>query len=870
MNHLKVREKFTSYFRERDHVLVKPSGIIPIDDPTLLFTNAGMNQFKDVLLGREKRTYQRAISIQPCMRVGGKHNDLDNVGKDGRHNTWFEMLGNWSFGDYYKLDAIAFAWELVTKGYGVDASRLYASIYKDDEDSRAAWKKVAGLPDSRIVRLGDIAVGDEENFWSMGPTGPCGPCTELYYDQGESLGEDTIGGKTDRYLEFWNLVFMEFDRAEDGSLTPLAQRSVDTGMGLERICAITSGKTNVFHTDLFMPLIKQVQEISGRPFEGSDAAAFCVIADHARALTFVLADHGKFDRAGRGYVLRRILRRAVMYGKKLGISEPFLNRLVNPTIDSLQVYDVPPAQRAAIERMILAEEERFLATIDRGLAYFHRAVDSARVTSPPVIPGDVAFQLYDTFGFPIDLTQILAEEQRIDVDMAGFESALDVQRDKSRRSQEFYDKGGWVVLDQGMDSGFLGHGQESHPVNILRWRSVDDSHVELVLDKTPFYPEGGGELADAGALVGAGVELSVEGVKRTDAGVVHSARLVGGSPDAFRGRLHANVDLMRRAGKAAHHTATHLLHAALRAIFGDATRQMGSLVAPDRLRFDFALDRAVSDHELVEVERMVNQWILEDHEVEQLQNVLFDDAKRRGALAFFGEKYGERVRVIEIPGVSVELCGGTHVSRTARIGSVQIIAEQGIAAGTRRIEAVAHFAAVHQARAMRSLLEELARSLSVPREQLSVRIARVLDDLDQLRRTNAKLLDQGAGMPSVDELLASAVMISGIPVVLKVIENRDPKSARKLLDSVHGRWSEGFVILVSVTNREGLILIGAGKGVVAGGRVDAVKVARAIGKRVGSGGGGRPTFAQTGYKGYSADQILEVVGAAVEESIGGD
>jgi alanyl-tRNA synthetase len=802
------------------------------------------------------------------MRVGGKHNDLDNVGKDGRHNTWFEMLGNWSFGDYYKIEAIAFAWELVTKGYGVDPSRLYASIYKDDKVSCAAWKKVAGLADSRIVRLGDITCGDEENFWSMGPTGPCGPSTEIYYDQGEALGEDTVGGKTDRYLEFWNLVFMEFDRAEDGRLMPLAQRSVDTGMGMERICAITSGKTNVFHTDLFMPLITRIEEMSGRPFEGLDAPAMCVIADHARALTFVLADHGKFDRAGRGYVLRRILRRAVMYGKKLGMSEPFLHRLVNPTIDNLQVYEVSPGQRAAIGRTILAEEERFLATIDRGLAYFHRAVESARGMSPPIIPGDVAFQLYDTFGFPIDLTQILAEEKQIDVDMTGFESALGVQRAKSRQSQEFYDKGGWVVIDQGTEAGFLGHGYESYPVHVLRYRKVDDRHVELVLDRTPFYPEGGGEVADSGVLVGDAAELAVEGVKRTDAGVVHSARLIRGSLDAVDGPLVAKVDLLRRAGKAAHHTATHLLHAALRATFGKATRQMGSLVAPDRLRFDFALERAMNDHEILEVEQMVNSWILEDHAVEHLRDIPFDEAKQRGALAFFGEKYGERVRVIEIPGVSIELCGGTHVTHTAKIGSFQIVSEQGIAAGTRRIEAVTHLASAHEARVMRTLLHDLARSLSVPRDQLTARVSRLLDDLDQLRSTNTKLLDQGAGMPQLDELLVSAVEIGGIPTVLKAVETRDPKIVRKLVDSFCAKLSNGLAILISVNGNDGSISIGAGKGVLDSGRVDAAKVARAIGVRVGSGGGGRPNFAQAGYKGYPIDRILELVRSAVEETIG--
>lgn len=423
MNHIEIRERFIRFFQQAGHTLVSPSSMIPENDPTLLFTNAGMNQFMDVLLGRERRDYTRAISIQPCMRVGGVHNDLGSIAKDGRHNTWFEMLGNWSFGDYYKEEAIAFAWNLVTKEYAINPSRLYASVYKDDEASVRIWKRVANLPESRIVPLGDISVGNEENFWSMGPYGPCGPCTELYFDQGESLGQDVVGGKTDRYLEFWNLVFMEFDRKEDGSLHPLAMKSVDTGMGMERIAAILEGKSNIFHTHLFMPIIKAIEEISGREFVRDDAPPMCVIADHSRALTFVLADGGDFDRAGRGYVLRRILKRAMLFGKKLGITEPFLHKLVHPVILN-NIYPITDDKRRWVESRILTEEERFLPSLDRGLAYFRRIVNDL-TGEQKTIPGEAAFHLHDSFAFPVDLTRLLAEDVGLTVDMGGFDQAME-------------------------------------------------------------------------------------------------------------------------------------------------------------------------------------------------------------------------------------------------------------------------------------------------------------------------------------------------------------------------------------------------------------------------------------------------------------
>ncbi|MEI7608721.1 MAG: alanine--tRNA ligase, partial [Rhodospirillaceae bacterium] len=564
-----IRTRFLDFFQARGHTIVRPSNIIPANDPTLLFTNAGMNQFKDALLGRETRSYTRAADCQPCMRVGGKHNDLDAVGKDGRHHTWFEMLGNWSFGDYYKEDAIAYAWELITKDYCVDTSRIYASVYKDDDESAAIWKKVAGLPDSRIVRLGDVEKGDEENFWSMGPTGPCGPCTELYIDQGEDLfGHDVVGGETDRFLEFWNLVFMEYDRAEDGSIKKLPMQSVDTGMGLERITAILQGKTNVFHTDLFMPIIAAICEKTGRDFAGDDAPPMCVVADHIRGLTFVLNDGGEFDRVGRGYVLRRILRRAVLHGDQIGMKEPWLYTLVPIVVETTGAYPIDPARMATIQATIRDEEAKFFRTLDRGLVYFNRVVTDLRGRSESVISGPAAFQLYDTYGFPVDLTRILAEKEKVEVDIKGFEGELEQQRARSRASEAFYDAGGWVAVAEGSDGGFAGYDLASLDVRVLRYRGRADGGVDVILDRTPFYIEGGGEQADHGSLVGKAVEIAVDDVRRIDVGIVHGGRLIKGTLEDIgqEALLEARSDLGRRAAKAAHHTATHLLHHALQKV----------------------------------------------------------------------------------------------------------------------------------------------------------------------------------------------------------------------------------------------------------------------------------------------------------------
>ena len=871
MHHLDIRKTFLDYFAARDHTLVAPSNIIPGDDPTLLFTNAGMNQFKDALLGREKRSYSRAISVQPCMRVGGKHNDLDAVGKDGRHNTWFEMLGNWSFGDYYKEDAIAFAWDLVTREWGIDKSRLYASVYKDDDAAVAIWKKVSGLPDDRIVRLGDIDKGDEENFWSMGPTGPCGPCTELYFDQGEALGEDVVGGHTDRYLEFWNLVFMEFDRDEAGAMLPLPMKSVDTGLGLERMAAILQGKTNIFHTDLFAGVIERIANLTARDFTGGDAPPMCVVADHVRGLTFVLNDGGEFDRVGRGYVLRRILRRAVLHGDQLGMKEPWLHELVPAVVETTAYYAIAADRQAEIAGLIRAEEEKFFATLDRGLVYFRRAIDRVRARGDGIIDGGDAFQLYDTYGFPVDLTRILAEKEEVDVDLAGFEANLQAQRKRSKEAQEFYDPGGWNNLSKDKPGGFAGYDIEALDVTVLRYRRHDDDALDVILDRTPFYIEGGGEEADHGRLVGEGIELAVTDVSRGDVGIVHACRLVRGDEDALAGNasLRAEVDTGRRQAKAAHHTATHLLHAALREVLGPKTRQMGSLVSDDHLRFDFACDRAPAPEELSAIESMANRWVVEDHTVEKIADVPYQEALDRGALAFFQENYGDKVRMLDISGVSTELCGGNHVNRTGEIGQILVVGVSSIGAGVARVEAVAGAAALRRASEMRAILTDTAAALKITEEQIPGRVAQLLDEVRKLHKEKDKLAHaalSGQGAVSLEQGIET---LNGIPVLVAAVAVGDPSSVKNAVDNLRSGHKDGLFVLIGESEGRGFIIVGVGADAITDHGLDAGRLAGDIGRRLGSGGGGRADFAQTGFKGCSAEDARAVAREVVEAAIQG-
>ena len=714
----KVRETFLSYFEGKGHARVASSSLVPAEDPTLLFTNAGMNQFKDLFLGREKRAYVRATSSQKCVRAGGKHNDLDNVGYTARHHTFFEMLGNFSFGDYFKKDAIDFAWELVTsKGYyGLDPSRLWATVYTTDDEAAALWAKY--LPKERIARF-----GEKDNFWSMGETGPCGPCTELHYDQGPSVpGDATPNGAGDRVMEIWNLVFMQFDRDASGKQTPLPKPSVDTGAGLERITAILEGKNNNYDTDLFAGIIGKIEEISGKKYVGGMAvedAPFRVIADHARAATMLIADGVIPSNEGRGYVLRRIIRRALRYGRRLdlGIEASFLADLAAPVFHSfegIQLHDPNGSLRKTTAETIRVEEEGFRRTMSVGADRVGEAISAARREGQTTLSGAAAFRLYDTHGVPLELIEEISSDEGVQVDRAGFEKELEAARERSKGASKFEHEGGLPADDQidpSWTTEFRGYPEQdfvrlegARVLGLIPLKQEEKANSLrkgnegwVITDRSVFYPEGGGQVADVGTFSWApdGVAVVVD-TRRAPNGrsTLHLLRISSGSLSPGQSVTLA-VDEWARRKTQANHTGTHLLHAALRQVLGESVRQMGSLVAPDRLRFDYAASRPTTAEEIREIERLVNEEILRDLEVGKAV-MSMDDAKKKGAMMFFGEKYGERVRVVDVPGFSTELCGGCHVGRTGEIGAFKVLSDRGLAAGVRRIEAVTSLNAVER------------------------------------------------------------------------------------------------------------------------------------------------------------------------------
>ena len=663
----RIRQTYLDYFIKHtlNHREVEGSSIIPRDDPTLLFCNAGMNQFKSALLGEEKRDYTRATSVQPCVRAGGKHNDLDNVGKNGRHLTWFEMLGNWSFGDYGKRETIKMAWDLSVNVLELDVSRIYVSVYKDDDESYNIWRDEVGVDESHIYRFGDLEQGDDENFWSMGPVGPCGPCTELFYDLGPEAGtspDDVMGGEGDRYMEYWNNVFMQYNRDEEGNLTPLPALSVDTGMGLERISMILQNKLSVFDIDLFQSLISGIAAMVDADLTHPERKIdLQVIADHIRSLTFVISEGGQFSNEGRGYVLRRILRRAVRHGRRLGFEGPFLYKVAPLVAREFEgVYNLPAHIIENTATTLKDEEERFFRTIDRGMGRIHAMMDQRQEGAARMISGAEAFELYDTFGFPVDLTEIEAAERGFNVDLEGFEVEMEAQRARSRQNARFYDDDGgeWISLREGGGQGFAGYGLSEMSVMVQRYRQ-EGERVELILERTPFYAESGGEVADRGTLtLSGGMVITVNDVQKLN-GIIHhfgtcSAQVHLTAED----QVTTWVDTEYRLRKTLHHSATHLMHAALKAVIGDHVEQKGSVVEEARLRFDFSHAQPLTTSELNEVERWVNERIRRNDPIVIRDGVPIAEAQAEGAMALFGEKYGDAVRTIRAGQDSFELCGG--------------------------------------------------------------------------------------------------------------------------------------------------------------------------------------------------------------------
>jgi alanyl-tRNA synthetase len=838
-----VRRAFLEFFRERNHTVVPSSSLVPGNDPTLLFTNAGMVQFKDVFLGKDRRDYVRAASSQRCVRAGGKHNDLENVGYTARHHTFFEMLGNFSFGDYFKRDAIRFAWDFLTGTLQLDPARLWLTVYRDDDEAAEIWLKEIGVPPERLTRL-----GEKSNFWAMGDSGPCGPCSEIFYDHGPLIPGGPPGSPDedgDRFVEIWNLVFMQFDRSADGQLTPLPKPSVDTGMGLERIAAVMQGVHSNYDIDLFKNLIRAAAALANTA--DLESSSLRVIADHIRACTFLIVDGVLPSNEGRGYVLRRIIRRAIRHGYKLGIQEPFFYKLV-PVLEKEMGSAFPELGRgrAHAERVLKQEEERFAETLANGMSLLEAAIQRA---SGKVIDGETVFKLYDTYGFPADLTADIARERGLSIDQAGFNAAMEEQRRRSQEASKFgVDlRSGATVDSRTLFQGYDGLDAQGHVVALLKAGGIVDQlgggeQGEVVLDRTPFYAEAGGQVGDAGELAGPGVRFVVEDTQKRGSAHSHIGRVAEGTI-RVGDTLGAHVDGARRRATALNHTATHLLHAALRQVLGAHVQQKGSLVAPDRLRFDFSHFRAITPDELQEIERLVNREIRGNAGAET-QLMSYDNAVAAGAMALFGEKYEKDVRVLRVGDFSMELCGGTHVQRAGDIGFFKIVSEGGVAAGVRRIEALTGEAAVNYVEQNEALLKDVAGLLRGSREDVRDKVRDALERMRQMEREIRTLKDRLASGKGVD-LASGAVDVSGVKVVATKIDGADAGALRNAVDQLKERLRSAVVVLASVENPSKVTIV-AGVTADQTARVRAGELVSAIAAQVGGRGGGRPDFAQAG------------------------
>ena len=883
-----IREAFLRYFERNGHTRVRSSPLVPADDPTLLFTNAGMVQFKRVFLGEERREYVRATTCQKCVRAGGKHNDLENVGRTARHHTFFEMLGNFSFGDYFKAEAIAYAWEFLTKDLGIDRRRLIATVYKDDDDAFELWKTVAGLDDRTIFRL-----GEKDNFWAMGDTGPCGPCSELHVHQGDHLpcaeeaaGRSCLGPacECDRWLEIWNLVFMQFNRDAGGILTPLPRPSIDTGMGLERMAAVLQGKLSSWETDLFAPLIARVGELAGRRYgvAEDDDVSLRVIADHGRTATFLIADGVTPSNEWRGYVLRRIMRRAMRHGRMLGLTEPFLWKTVGWVGDLMgAAYPEIVVNRPRIEDAVRGEEERFAETLDSGMRRIDEYVEGHGQGGGRAVDGRFLFTLYDTYGFPRDLAEDVLKERGwvvTDDTSATWDLEMEAQRDRARAGGAFAagDESQTAAIYQRLSAElpaieFVGYETLTTPARILalvrgvqRLReATEGEEVEVVLDRTPAYAESGGQVGDTGSLVGReGRGEIVDTYYRGAKLIVHRVRVRAGG-------FHENEDVAvavetpRRLGLRQHHTGTHLLHAALRRVLGTHVAQAGSLVAPDHLRFDFSHGGAVKDREVEQIEELVNEQVQANtpvtHEVMDLK-----DALTSGAMALFGEKYGDRVRVVRIGDFSTELCGGTHLDATGQIGFFKVDTEGAVASGVRRIEAVAGTAAVETVTRQQRVLREIGDILKIAPADAPQRLRKLLDEQraleGQLRELEARLARARA-----DDLVAGARQVNGVAVVAGRIDGLDPDGLRAVADRLRDRLGSGVVCVGSVAGDKVNLVAAVTKDLTK--RFHAGKLVQEVARAVGGSGGGRPDLAQAGGKDASKldaalDGVYEAVGRA--------
>ncbi len=866
-----IRSRFLRYFEERNHTLVPSSPLIPHNDPTLLFINAGMNQFKDLFLGREKRDYVRASSAQKCVRAGGKHNDLENVGRTARHHTFFEMLGNFSFGDYFKEDAIRYAWEFLTVEMELPVAKLWITVFQDDDEAFAIWRDQIGLPEERVIRM-----DEKDNFWSMGDTGPCGPCSEIHIDQGEemSCGPDCGIGSCDcdRYLELWNLVFMQFDRSADGVLTPLPKPSIDTGMGLERIAAVVQGVQSNYDCDLLRGIIAYIEKLAGKTYGDDEEqdVSMRVIADHSRATAFLIADGVLPSNEGRGYVLRRIMRRAARHAKMLGFDEPVLYRSTVFVLESMAEAYPEMAQRTDyVAKVVKNEEERFIQTLDNGLRILNEEVARLQEQKQTVIPGEIAFRLYDTFGFPLDLTADIVAGEGFSIDEAGFESAMEEQR---RMAREHWKGSGEEavsgiyrqLVEDGLRSEFNGYENlagNSEIIAILKdgqlvTRADQDSEVEVITAATPFYGESGGQTGDQGELTTATGKLTISDTKKPLPELtVHVGKVISGSI-AKGANAELKVDKVLRQATALNHTSTHILQKVLIETLGEHVQQAGSLVTPERLRFDFIHFSALTAEEIARIEEQVNRRIRNNLRV-ATQQMSTDEAVAAGATALFGEKYGDAVRVVKVGDFSMELCGGTHTDASGDIGLFKIVQETGIAAGVRRIEAATGSKALELIAEQEQTLDQLAALVKTDRPQLETRLRKLLERQKELER-EVEALQGKLNADQAGDLLNQASEVAGIQVVCGRADNLDGKALRELADQVRDRMESGVLILGGANDGKAGLLVAVTKDLTK--RLQAGALIKQLAAMVGGGGGGRPDLAQAG--GSKPEQLNEALEAA--------
>ncbi|HEX7407220.1 MAG TPA: alanine--tRNA ligase [Candidatus Binatia bacterium] len=857
MTGAEIRSAFIEFFRRRGHQVVPSSSLLPDKDPTLLFTNAGMVQFKNVFLGTEKRAIRRAVNSQKCLRLSGKHNDLEEVGRDTYHHTFFEMLGNWSFGDYYKKEAIAWAWELLTREWKLPKEKLFATVYQTDDDAESCWRSETDIARDHILRF-----GEKDNFWEMGEVGPCGPCSEIHIDRGaEACDMRHVSGHVcgvntgcARFIELWNLVFIQYNRTADGTLEPLAERHVDTGAGLERLAAVLQGVPSNYDTDLFRDLIRFTEEHAGKRYGASnqDDLSFRVIADHGRALTFMVADGVLPSNEGRGYVLRRVLRRAARHAKQLGFDQPFLWRVSGAVLSTMgTAYPEIGARHAHIEQVIRSEEERFAETLDKGLALFEEEKAALQARGVTVLPGAAAFRLYDTYGFPLDMTQDILRADNLGVDVAGFDACMDEQRQRAREARK---AGAEIMAPTGAyTSRFVGdraYEWESTVAALMvdgadRDEARPGDRVQVIVSETPFYGESGGQVGDRGVIeTDAGDLIEVADTQKPRADLtVHLGTVVRGA--VRKGdRVRLRLDRIRRDAARLNHSATHILHAVLREHLGTQVRQAGSLVAPDRLRFDFNHHGPISDEELWRIEEDVNTRIRENAAV-LTEEMAYPDAIKLGALAFFGDKYGDRVRVVRTGDYSTELCGGTHVERTGDIGFFKVRAETGVAAGVRRVEALTGDGALAWMRGREQLLREIGELVHASEEEVAARVARLVAQQRELEKQLQQLQSKLTGSQS-DDLLRQARQVDGITVLAAEVEGADDRALRDLADRLRDQIRSGIIVLGTTRGERALLLAAVTRDLTK--RYHAGEIIKRIAPLIGGSGGGKPDLAQAGGK----------------------